>query len=534
VAQGAVRSLAGLSGVTNMSTRNRLVPVLAAVALMLACRQAPLRLPGGSPVANAGGSPPATAAGASFASVVGPPRVLRSDDLSPAERLYGHSAAASPTVTLQPDVVVPPAGADAIRSVSDDGLVWRLDPETAGAARIEVGKVLLLTSRATGRVLGVETTARGLEVILGPVDITEVIRDGQFSLDAPVDMAQAITLDRPAIFDQPIPFMPVSTALAAPGPQHAAWNARDRFFVRPAAYPTIAKTPPKFRLTPLIGSEGVGVRIVSKDGGVMFLGQAVVYVQSPRLRFVLDISGGVVKTALVELSGIDGLLMEFESALLRPSDVNFNESRFAASDFGFPIGGVGGVPLAASLRQQFLLNTAFTSSGSMKARGHYTLQGGFGAGYTNGAWGVGGPTGINTKETLLPSIDGAAIGLTGLVMTHQLNVIVGVGAAGFVAGPYAFLNSSVSATRGPSVGFDAGQGVLGHETVCRRETVAMGIGAGVGYQIPRPVTNAINAFLRALNIRQEIQGSGGIQTAPQTLVNAGWFSPPETTWCGGG
>ena len=516
-----------------MPIRNRLVPVLAAVALMLACRQTAPPPPGGPPVANGGGSPPATTAGASFASVVGRPRVLSNDDLSPAERLYGHSAAESPTVTLQPDVVVPPAGADAIRSVSDDGLVWRLDPETAGAARIEVGKVLLLTSRATGRVLGVQTTARGLEVILGPVDITEVIRDGQFSMDEPVDMAQAMKLDRPAIFDQPIPFAPVSAALAAPGRRHVAWNAHDRFFVRPAAYVTIADTAPKFMLTPLIGSKGVGVRIVSKEGGLMFLGQAVVYVQSPRLRFVLDISGGTVKTALVELSGIGGLLMEFESALPRPSDVNINESRFAASDFGFPIGGVGGVPLAASLRQQFLLKTAFTSSGSMKARGHYTLQGGFRAGYANGSWDVGGPTGFSTKETLLPSIQGAAIGVTGMVMTHQLNVIVGVGAAGFVAGPYAFLNSSVSATRGSSVGFDTGHGVLGHGTVCRRETVAMGIGAGVGYQLPRPVTNAINAFLRALNIRKEIQGSGGIQTAPQVIVNAGWFSPPDATWCGG-
>ncbi len=47
------------------------------------------------------------------------------------------------------------AGAEAIRSVSPDGLVWTLDPDSKGAGHIDAGKVLPLTSRAAGRVLAV-------------------------------------------------------------------------------------------------------------------------------------------------------------------------------------------------------------------------------------------------------------------------------------------------------------------------------------------------------------------------------------------
>jgi hypothetical protein len=180
----------------------------------------------------------------------------------------------------------------------------------------------------------------------------------------------------------------------------------------------------------------------------------------------------------------------------------------------------------------FELRTVFTSTGTLKARGDYTLKGGLAAGYRDGKWGVSGPTGFGAHYTLLPSIEGVAVGVTGMVMTHRVEVIVGVGTGGFVTGPYAYLNSSVSLTRGSSVGFDAGFGVLGHGQTCRRESVDMGLGAGIGYHMPEPVTNAINAVLRALHIKKQIEGHGGIETKPVIIVTKGWYSPARAM-CGG-
>ena len=116
---------------------------------------------------------------------------------------------------------------------------------------------------------------------------------------------------------------------------------------------------------------------------------------------------------------------------------------------------------------------------------------------------------LRREILMLPSIQGRGHRRHRSDLDDRVDVIVGLGAAGFVAGPYGYLNSSVSITRGSSVGFDAGFGVLGHGQVCKQESVAMAAGAGVGYQMPQPVTDTINFLLSALHINERIQGRGG-------------------------
>lgn len=435
----------------------------------------------------------------------GPPRLLAVNELSDAEKLYGHSAAPSRAVTYQPDVVMLPDGATAIRGVSADSVVWTIDPDSEAAEKIQPGKVLLATSRAVGRVLAVEKGRDGLRVVLGPVEITEVIRDGQFNLNQPVNFTEGLSFARPEVFDPPIAQNPLLTRLD-----------HDGVFVRPVALAGANPVVHRFSVTPLIDSTGVGVRIKSTGAdGVMFLGEAVLYLKAPELHFTLDIRDGKVTTVEVELAGVAGLLVSFEAAMPRPTDANIDEVRPAFSDLVIPVSGLGGVPFAVNVRQKFLLKTMFTSTGALKARGYYTLKGGVRAGYRDGKFSVGGPTGFGAQETLLPSLEGVAMGPTGMVMTHQVSVIVGLGAFGFVTGPYAYLNSSVAATKGSSIG----------AVICRQESVSMGLGAGVGYQMPEQVTNAINAVLSVLGIRERIQSSGGIQTKPTLIVQKGWYHP---------
>jgi hypothetical protein len=433
----------------------------------------------------------------------GPPRLVSADELSPAERQYGHSATTDPRVTYQPDVVLLPAGAAAIRSVSDDGLVWTLDADTDGADHIEPGKVLLLTSRATGRVLDVRRTSAGLQVVLGPADITEIVREGHFTLDQALPLDQAAPITRPEIFDPQVTVDALIATAAPAAPGAGIRLVRDN-----------AVTRHRFTVTPLVGTEGIGVRIASDASGVRFTGEVVLYVKAPTLRFNLDIVGGRINVCEVELAGVAGLMATFEAALPSPTSANINERRYVPVDFSIPVTGMG-VPFAVNVRQIFELKTAFTSTGTFKARGYYTFRGGMRAGYRDGRFSMGGPSGFSPKETLLPSMEGVAFGVTGLVMTHHANVIVGVGVAGFVAGPYVFLNSSIALTRGSSLGI----------IMCNQESLSMAVGAGVGYNIPQPVTAAINSILRALNIRQEIQGSGGVQTKPMMIVQKGWYAP---------
>jgi hypothetical protein len=425
-------------------------------------------------------------------------------------------------VTYQPDVVMLPGGAEAIRAASPDGLSWTLDPEAEAAGEIQPGKVLMLTSRAAGRVLGVERTDQGVRVVLGPVEITDVIKDGKFSLDQEIDLDQALSFPVPPLFDPHVTVAPIVVssapcdsrqlyrlASATPGCEPG-----ETALLRAVADQT---TVHRFTMTPLVGSRGIGVKIQSDASGVRFVGEAVVYLNAPRMYFNLDIRGGQIVTCEVQLNGAAGLMMNFESASPSPIAANINEKRYAPIDFSIPITGMG-VPFAVNVRQIFQLQSVFTSTGSLKAQVYYKLSGGLRVGYRDGKWSMGGPTGVSpvvSVDKLLEATEGVAVGVTGMVMTHHANVMVGIGAFGFLTGPYGFLNSSVAITNGSSLGI----------VHCKQATVSMGVGAGVGYRIPQPVTGAINSILRALNIREEIQGAGGIQTDPVIIVSMGRYHP---------
>jgi hypothetical protein len=464
----------------------------------------------------------------------GPPRLLRIDELTEAERRYGHAARPSPKVTYQPDVVIPEAGAAAIRSAGADGVTWTLDPDAEGVDGIKPGKVLLLTSRAAGRVLGVSQGAGGLRVVLGPVDITEIVRDGDFTLDQPIDLNQAQTYTVPDMFSPVIPVRPVVSSARSDAAERLA-------AVAPCAAPRGEGIPvrlastrpdcavagaasaagPEFSIEPISGSKGFGVRIKSNDAGVLFVGEAVLYLKAPKVYFNLVIRGGQIATAAVRMDGAGGLLMTFESASPSPIAGNINARRYAPVDWSFPVIGMG-VPFAVTVRQQYELKTVFTSTGSLKARVYYELRGGLGVEYREGRWSKGGPTGVKpvvSLDHLLMSTQGAAYGVTGMVMTHQAKVLVGVGAFGFATGPYGFLNSSVTVTRGSDLG------ILRGPLACKQATLSMGVGAGVGYMMPEPVTNLINAFLRAINVRKEISSSGGLESDPVIIVSLGRYHP---------
>ena len=283
----------------------------------------------------------------------GQPRLLRIDELTEAERRYGHAARRSPKVTYQPDVVIPEAGAAAIRSANADGVTWMLDPEAEGVDDIRAGKVLLLTSRAAGRVLGVRKAAGGLQVVLGPVQITEIVRDGDFTLDQPMDLSQAQTYTVPDMFSPVIPVPPVvSSARGDTAGQFAGITpcATPRgtalpvllASTRPGCAPVgvASAAGPEFSMEPISGSKGFGVRIKSNDAGVLFVGEAVLYLKAPRVYFNLVIRGGQIATAAVRMDGAGGLLMTFEAASPSPIAANINAKRYAPVDWSFRSSGL--------------------------------------------------------------------------------------------------------------------------------------------------------------------------------------------------
>ena len=438
----------------------------------------------------------------------GPPRLLKPSELSEAEKRFGISPERTPGLTYQPDVVLLRAGVNAIRSLSDDGLVWTLDPRAEGIDGIQSGKVLLLSTKAAGRVLGVKRTNAGVEVVLGPADITEIVREGTFSIDQPVDLTQALQMNLPASFDPVRPVAPISANFRRPD--------SEGFVISPARFVSAAEEH-DFRVIPMASVKGVGAELRSKPGGVLMVAQIVFRLEAPNLNVKLNIKPTGVVSALVELKGAAGIEASFEAAAPGPNARNINADRPAPIDLFIPINGLG-IPFAVHVRQVFRVQTAFASTGTVKAHGFYELSGGIRAEYGGGKFTVDGPKGLGKTETLLPNLSGASFGPAGIVFTHQVNIMVGVGVAGFVAGPYVYNNSSITAAKGSALSRPL-------TPECRRETVSMAVGAGVGYRIPAIVAKVINSILRFFKITAQINDSGGVSTNPVTLVNTGWYWP---------
>lgn len=436
----------------------------------------------------------------------GPGSFADIDQLSDAEKRYGMGATRNPNVTLQPDVVLMPDGPKAVREQGANGFTWTIDPDAKGADEIKPGKILLLTSRAAGRVLHAQRTERGLEVILGPADITEFIRDGEFHLDQPVNLEKMLEYQMPEIFD---PVMPVAPIIASTG----QFTTTLASFARPQTN----LGDQSFRMFNLNGSDGFGLEIASREGTAMYLGQVKFYLSSPSLKFDLDIKDGAIKTALVELRGAAGFGLAFEAGLPSPTTTNISAQRFAPVDFTIPVVPMG-MPFAVNIRQQVRLQTAFTGTGTVKARLRYELRGNLKVGYENSKWGLWGPTGVKPImdiDTMLVGTQGVSLGVAGIVLTHQTSVMVGIGFPGFMTGPYGYMNTSVAITRGSDAG------ILRGPMACRQGTVSMGLGAGVGYHLAEAVTGAINAILRALNIDYQLKSFSGIQTPAKIIVNIG-------------
>ena len=173
----------------------------------------------------------------------------RTGALTTAELRYGLAPDEHPKVTYQPDVVVVGGGADSVVSATADGTTFTLKPDAPHVKDLEVGKVMVLTNEATGRILSLGHASAGIVVQLLPVQLGEVFKDAKLSFDVPIH-SNEIGFDQvpqpggetsAAPAQSPIPTQTTTTAPAppasTPSTDHAAGQPaqRRRSWMRRAA-----------------------------------------------------------------------------------------------------------------------------------------------------------------------------------------------------------------------------------------------------------------------------------------------------------
>jgi hypothetical protein len=476
------------------------VVLLAAVATVVGCKRTAPPDPAGTEAIRANGTPTAPAATSAAAPEI--PAALAK--LTVNELKWGISPTRNAKVAYQDGVIIMEHGADAVRAVASNGLTWTIDASAPQAGEIKEDKILFATGRVMGRVLKVERKGDGLAVTLGPVQITDVIKDCEISSDQPISLASALVYTAPdypgATTRDDDPVLPTSLAeprahliLASYSP-----NAQDPNLPGVGAPKEILID--SFQVIPVCCG-GLGITLAHNGQGVKMMATAVVELKDPSVHFDLVIRGGTIYTAMVQLKGTAGFRVHFTAGTDAGIAGNIRQNFFVPVDAAFPIVGLA-VPLSVVIRQTLRLETLFTAqTGTLEATGEYAFGGEFKAGKVNGGdWRADGPTSVTTKQNLADTLDGISMGVNGLVFAYGAKVIVGIGAFGFVTGPYVGYNTVVGVNKSSSL-----PGAL----PCGSGTLNTSMRFGVGYQMPQPVTNAINFFLHALGV-QPINSEGGI------------------------
>jgi hypothetical protein len=135
-----------------------------------------------------------------FASSPGPIMVghpIRFSDMTESEKRFGIAPKRGPGIEYQDDIVLMEHGDQAIRSFSSNGLSWTFDANAPQVNEIQPGKIVFATARAVGRVLALERHGDQVSAILGPVQLTDLVKRGKFAVDMPLDLSQAIAYAAP-------------------------------------------------------------------------------------------------------------------------------------------------------------------------------------------------------------------------------------------------------------------------------------------------------------------------------------------------
>ncbi len=472
--------------------------------------------------------------------------------LTAAEYRYGGSPHPNPKVTYQPDVIMTGGGAESVRSVSADGLTWTLDGHAAGVDRLTPGKIMFATGHGVGRVLAVKKVDGNVAVTIGPIQLTDLIKKADISIDQKLDPSQVVaSLGVP---NTAIPYgtsageqadsssgTPTTVAYASPGaPQVQPADLSQRATAPepvslradaddPAPVPNVPRPPGTlppsapnypvvpindFKTYPLSGSNGFGYEIAYDKNGTKVHGEARLYLDRPSIRADLVVTPSGVQTAKVSLHGATGISFDFQAGSTLGITGNIHYVLPLPVDFHIPVY-VLGLPFDVEFSQTFIVSSGFSAkNATLKFGGDYSFGGDIGIGYDHGSLGVDAPVGFHTRKNLVDSINGPSIGINSFVLAYSFRVLVGLGAGGFAFGPYFSFINGISLLNGSDLAI----------VKCKGATYTMDLGYGVGYSMPKPVAAVINFFLRALNLGQ-IQRQGGISFGSQRLITIAGVEP---------
>lgn len=515
-----------------------------------------------------------------FASVPGPVLTghpLKLSDMSESERRWGLAPKRGAGIVYQDDIILMEHGDQAIRSFASNGLSWNFDANAPQVNEIQPGKIVFATGRAVGRVLAVQRNGDQVSAILGPVQLTDLVKQGKFLYDQPLDLNAAIAIaapDYPGAVNSTAMQNRTSGAQSSIQSGSGTWHVAEYYVVSDTGQwtpmrtvtssgasvrqPTLLRTglhpstrlrpmqagpnlgnlgnlgnlnnfnpgpipAPQIPMIPLNGLQatpcadcgGLGLKMYQEKDGLRVWVTVVFHLIHPHIVFCASIDNGSIEANL-QLAGGAGVTATLDAASSQEfTGGNIKEVGLIPLDITVPIGGIF-LPLQIDLSQSIDLESAFSAKTSrLHGSGGIDLTGEIAADYHKGNWEITPPSG-QIKQNLAGMVTGISVGINSLVFAISQRLMVGVGALSFATGPYVDLISSVTSLKGSSIGTT----LLSRTPICAQGTFNMSLGAGIGYSMPRVVASVLNTVLGWFGVKP-IPPWGSIVALPhrKTLID---------------
>ncbi|MTD12731.1 hypothetical protein GIS00_02060 [Nakamurella sp. YIM 132087] len=361
----------------------------------------------------------------------------------PAGDFYGYGP--DPSISYQPDVVPIAAGPAAIRGVSDDGFTYSMDASAAGVSDLAVGKVMLASSLAAGRVVSIAEGDGVRDVTLEPVSFEEVVPDPEVNFDSAIDPATMSAVRFPAA-----PSYEEEGGPAGPGGLRGPAAA-----LRPAAGepgPVAGKDPITYKdvkVTPNVDSGHAGLHVTMTKDDLIVDGD--IGFTFDNLRFKASGSPGKQNFSVL-LQGLTGFDVAVQAGLgeVDPSGANKKVSIAPDISWTFPIPpspATGGLPLFVQLTFTLQFITAFAAKNStLSASASYGLKGDLGINGTSGT-----VPELTVNKSIMDSIDGISLNAMGHVVALKMKLMLGMGVPSAMAGPHVFVSGAVGIAKGTQI-----------------------------------------------------------------------------------
>jgi hypothetical protein len=346
---------------------------------------------------------------------------------------------------------------------------------------------MLATAFAAGRVLKLTHAGSSLRVVLGPVALTDIIRDGEFESHGHV------RISRPLLYRSTVPQKPTkkrhgrSASAASGGP--TGWA------------------------TPFCCDGGMGVHLYYRNGDGKLSATLTLVARRVSIDFHIRIGGGKLIDAGLQVSGLGGLRYDINGSTMSGRGNMVLEPQQVPEVFTIPLAG----PLAITITQYFDASMEFTGRATMKTVGEYQLSGTLGFGYEGGK-----PSpaklDMDTKTPVSESTLSLGVGVNRVKIGYALRATVGVGAVVFEAGAWGKLRAGLALSAD-------GSHLMSLEFGCTTVGLDVSDVFGVGFSVADFIRKPINVLLGLLRIKP-IPAQGGVAWGPYTV-----WKPATAEWC---